>query len=546
MPISWTIAFVLIATSVVAAFTAILFLAALQSRQRPRPISLFTATPEETVFLFDADVLVDASDSARDFLAAVSVPAAPWGRLCTLLAPHFPGFEAQMARLGDIRRLVLSGSGDHPMTLLAEWRSGLARITLTRHHDEGRTLSVDRLSYQALDQELLGLRGTLDTAPLLVWREGQGGAVTWANRAYITLTAAHDGQDRAETWPLPHLFDTGFAPLAEPGKSRRAKLQLPDEKKPSWFDCYCFPEADGTLHFALPADATVQAELALREFIQTLTKTFAHLPIGLAIFDRQRQLALFNPALIDLTGLGPEFLSARPTLFTFLDRLREEQRMPEPKNYKLWRQQMAALERAASSGQYEEIWSLPSGQTYRVTGRPHPDGAMALLLEDISAEMSLTRRFRAELEVGQSVIDSLSDAIAVFSPAGVLVLSNAAYTRLWGVDPCSTVGEIGIGEAARYWVQGSQPSAVWAKARDYIGAMAERAAWTGEVFLLDGRQLSCRLAPIQGGSTLVSFCLTEAAPAVLAGRRKPGLRRPRIPASHLAGALALVERSESL
>jgi hypothetical protein len=45
----------------------------------------------------------------------------------------------------------------------------------------------------------------------------------------------------------------------------------------------------------LAADSAVQAETALREFMQTLTKTFADLPIGLAIFDRSRVLADVQP-----------------------------------------------------------------------------------------------------------------------------------------------------------------------------------------------------------------------------------------------------------
>ena len=61
--------------------------------------------------------------------------------------------------------------------------------------------------------------------------------------------------------------------------------------------------------------------------------------------------------------------------------------MPEPKDYRSWRQQMSDLEAAAQNGTYEETWALPTGQTYRVTGRPHPDGAVALLFEDISAEV---------------------------------------------------------------------------------------------------------------------------------------------------------------
>ena len=42
---------------------------------------------------------------------------------------------------------------------------------------------------------------------------------------------------------------------------------------------------------------------------------------------------------------------------------------------------------SAEDGLYQEIWSLPSNVTYKVTGRPHPDGAVAFFFEDISADV---------------------------------------------------------------------------------------------------------------------------------------------------------------
>ena len=524
MQFTWSIAAVLIVTSVCAAFGALFALAALQARKQAQAVRVFGSITDEMVFLFDQDLLIDASDSANDFLAAASSSASPWGKLCALLEPNFPGFEARMAKLADARRLVLSGLGAEGLTLIAEWRFGLSRITLSCKDPQGKAVSVDRLSYQAMDHELAGLRVMLDRAPVLIWRQDGQGAVSWANRAYLELAADRDGEDHTGTWPLPRLFDAG-AVQVQP--TRRAKLTIAGEKKPRWFDIFRFEDGSGLLQFALSADAAAQAEQSLREFIQTLAKTFAHLPIGLAIFDKQRQLALFNPALIDLTGLGPEFLSARPTLFTFLDRLRADNRMPEPKNYKLWRQQMVALERAASSGQYEEIWSLPGGQTYRVTGRPHPDGAMALLIEDISAEMQLTRRFRAELELGQAVIDSLPEAVAVFSPAGVLVLSNAAYARLWGSDPSTSLTNFNVNDALAHWAGATQPSPIWARLRDRMESLVSRSEWQEDALLPDGRRLQCRLQPIQGGSSLIGFTTLSPVPALTQSRHASAVKKLR-------------------
>src|SRR5690606_35316347 len=122
-------------------------------------------------------------------------------------------------------------------------------------------------------------------------------------------------------------------------RTRRASLN--QNGAVSWYDCHSHQVGDQTMMFALPADAAVRAERSLREFVQTLTKTFADLPIGLAIFDRQRHLQLFNPALIDLTNLPTGFLTARPTLFDLLDKLRELRMVPEPKDFRSWRQRMS-------------------------------------------------------------------------------------------------------------------------------------------------------------------------------------------------------------
>jgi PAS domain-containing protein len=239
--------------------------------------------------------------------------------------------------------------------------------------------------------------------------------------------------------------------------------------------------------------------------MQTLTKTFADLPIGLAIFDRSRVLQLFNPALVGLTALQPEFLISRPTLSAVLDAMRAKAMIPEPKDYRSWRKQIMRVEEEASSGHFEETWSLPGGQTYRVIGRPHPNGALAFMFEDISTEMTRTRRYRADLELGQSVIDAVGDGVAVFSQAGQLVMSNRAYAQLWNHDPAVLLSDAGIGTLSAWWRENSAPSMLWDDATSYVTAYGDRSPWEGEIRLLDGRMVACRFRPLAGGATLITF-----------------------------------------
>ncbi|MCB2126633.1 MAG: PAS-domain containing protein [Rhodobacteraceae bacterium] len=512
------LAAVVVATSIAAALVALLLLSSWPNAGRRKPaLARVDGSLEQAVFLFDDKDLVDATGTARELLGAIPGPGSEWARLSGYLSQRLRGFDAEMRSLAERGELALrDASGD--LRVRAEWLGQLARLTVTDLSAEGQGVLVDALSHKAQESELAALRDTLAAAPVLIWRTDDQGDVVWANHAYLDAVAEQrdDGEDTL-TWPVPALF-----PLAGvAGDTPRRQVLAPiGERAALWFDCHSQRLPNGIVHYALPADAAVKAEGSLREFVQTLSKTFAHLPIGLAIFDRQRQLALFNPALVDLTGAEVEFLSARPTLHAFLDRLRERQVIPEPKDYASWRQQMMDLEKQASRGLYEDTWTLPSGQTYHVVGRPHPDGAVAFLLEDITAEITLTRRFRSEIELGQAVVDTVEEAIVVFSPAGELILSNSAYDTLWGVEPALTLGKVTVVDSIRRWQEVSKPDPAFGDIRDFVLAMEERAAWTADLRLLGGDVLVCRVVPLPGGATLVAFARPPVArPPLRRGRR---------------------------
>lgn len=498
-----SMAFGMVLTAMLVAMSALMLFAAWQSLGgKPRP-SIFDPSPSRVAFLFDGERLVDATPAARALLPEGEDSRA-WFRFVARFGPDFPDLSERLAvlpRIGQVQ--IPSQHGRAPALVLnAEHLSGLTRLTVSGGQAELSGGGGDAATGAALQQEVMAQRAVLSRAPVLMWKEAPDGAVIWANHAYLlrAVELLPEGEDLS--WPLPKLFET---PDAAGSRLPRLKLQMPSGVE--WFDLVRLPSEQETLCYALAADKAVQAETALREFMQTLTKTFADLPIGLAIFDRARCLQMFNPALADLTTLPPELLIGRPTLNAFLDAMRARAMIPEPRDYRSWRKQLARLEEEAAMGLFEETWSLPGGQTYRVIGRPHPNGALAFMFEDISNEMSRTRRYRADLELGQSVIDAVEDAVAVFSPGGQLVMSNHAYAQLWQHDPQVLLSEAGIATLCAWWREHAAPTLLWDDATDFVTSAADRTPWEGEVRLLDGRLVSCRFRPLTGGATLITFRL---------------------------------------
>lgn len=353
---------------------------------------------------------------------------------------------------------------------------------------------VDQEAHQFLE------RIAVET-PFPAWVEDGDGRVIWANPVYAALAAEQHGASQGQ---VPLLFDQRRSE-GEDDRPVRQALTRPDGSR-TWYDVLDRRAETGErIRFATPADSLVRAEDALRNFVQTLTKTFAHLPIGLAVFDKDRKLAIFNPALADLTGLPPDWLTGRPSIFSFLDRLRNASMTPEPRDFSSWRARIAEMMQEAETGIYEENWSLPSGQTYRVTGRPHPDGAIALVFEDITTAVTLKRKFRSEIAFSQSVLDNIEDGIAVLDRAGRLVLGNEVFTRLWGVSAEDTLSEIPLLDLLDVFRSRSRPTPVWGELRDFALVASERAQWDASVEHRDGDIIDCRFTPLPGRSTMCRF-----------------------------------------
>lgn len=482
-----TLYWVSLLTGLVGAAGAILCVAQF-ARHTPRTLPPGDDTTLSLVF--EDNRLVDA-DNAIWPLLPKGVSAPEWSDVRTALLPIIPNLPARLADTPN-------PDPQSEISVKTTQIGNRIRLSLWPSQDPASGWFQTRQN----DIAFARLQPALIHAPEPIWNLNHDGEFLWGNDAFLRYADAHGGSVAF----AEHISDLLSA--SDVLRSRRLKLKSPNPGhiQNRWLEVTRKETETGIYYFATGIDAVVRAEEAQRNFVQTLSKTFANLTTGLAIFDRDRRLALFNPALIDLSGVSVEFLSSRPILFEFFDMLREKQVMPEPKNYDDWRERMAKLVAAASDDRFRETWNLAGGQTLDVTGRPYPDGAIAFLFNDITAEVSLTRGFRTELETMQSMLDVFDDALAVFNQQGILTVCNEAYKRMWNVDPDTLIVESTITDATQDWKAAFHPTPVWSELRDFVTSPTERASWDSELRAKDGREMICRIDPICYGSTLIRFC----------------------------------------
>ncbi|MEM7521488.1 MAG: PAS-domain containing protein [Pseudomonadota bacterium] len=440
---------------------------------------------EPVAFLFDNGVLHHATDRALarfTFFPGANV----WDDLREALLPRFPDFPEMPAQDAPGELTVVPFDVEDTAVIRVNWKDGLSWVEMetVQALSETQVMSPHREA---------ALQLCAQTMPSPAWEEMENGKTGWRNAAFEALARQHRLDPDASPFPL-----------SDHERSTRLSLTQ-DDGTVEWYEIKSTRNGSRTLHHALPITNLVKAEEAQGMFVQTLSKTFAHLSIGLAIFDGDGKLSIFNPALVDLTGLDPSFLATRPPMISFFDQMRENRAMPEPKNYATWRQNIAEMIAQATGGDYRETWTLEDGRTHAVQGRPHPEGLTVFMIEDISSEVTLSRSFRREISIYESTLDTFEDGVAVFLSSGVLSCCNRAYRALWNHNPEDAFAEVYLRDALSVWRGATTPDTDWAMVERDVLAPTRKDASAVILSMRDGTKVECRSSPIGAGAIVVRF-----------------------------------------
>lgn len=442
----------------------------------------------EASYLFDGDLMFDHD---AGILPDGTDARLSWPDLRDWFAQRFAGLPESLSDLAQGETLLARPHDPEDSAHLSLTPSlNSTRVTLC---DPPHASPAERHAMLTAKARMTDVTKAFETAPFPIWTTEPNGTILWRN------AACSEAFDPA----APNMDETPLAP--DDSRTSRFCVPSPDAQRPRWFEVTTIAHHWGALHHASDITKVVNAEKMQKDFVQTLTKTFAYLSIGLAVFDRNHKLVLFNPALVDLTSLGAEFLSAQPDLLAFFDNLRDRRVMPEPRSYAAWRTQIGEVIESAEDGLYQETWSLPNDVTYSVTGRPHPDGAIAFLIEDISAEVMLARNFRSQVELRQSALDSLSEAVMVIGPNHVLAFCNSAATKLLGIDPDICFADMTVSDLLRACAAALPAPALWREVAENLRARQQGASLCKTVEISPDLRMIYRVEILPGGAKMLAL-----------------------------------------
>ena len=413
--------------------------------------------------------------------------------------------------------LVGPDAGDLSAALDSLAASGTSFVLLCRTTD-GRTIHVRGRPAGGsvavfLEPEIRGetkepdFLAILDAIPIPIWmRRQQDLALSFANRAFLTASGT---PSREAALQMNVAFDRSERDLAstakvdnEPVEAKRFAV-LAGHRRALNFTLAPLPNG-AILGSAIDVTASSEAETKLQRHLDAHAETLDRLATAVAIFGSDRKLTFYNRAYVRLWGLPEAWLDAHPGEGEILDRLRELRRLPEQPDFRAWKQERLKLFERLDP--HEDQWHLPGGKTLRVVTQPHPLGGLLFLYEDVSDQLRLESSYNTLIKVQKATLDTLQEGVAVFGPDGKLKLHNAAFARIWRLEPADLAGEPHLKRIADSCATRFGRDRVWEIVTSTVTAAApERRREWGEAERSDGAIISLSIAPLPDGATLVTF-----------------------------------------
>lgn len=362
------------------------------------------------------------------------------------------------------------------------------------------------------EQALGALTQLIEAAPFPMWVRGSDLRLALVNRAFVTAVEAPDAAAVVERG-IELVEDVGEE-TALAGAELAQKEGRPIER--------VHPATIGgerrtmrLVDVPLPGGAVAGYAFDIQELEDSRSELERHalsqrelsdrMTAGAIQFDPDRTLSFYNRPFAFLSGIEPDELDERPEFDRLLERMRENHRLPEVRDFPEWKAERRGWFTSAEEV-HEEEWILANGDHLRVVGQPLPGGGLRLIFEDRTEQVRLASARDTLLRVRTATFDNLFEGIAVFASDGRLTLWNRRFGDFWNLDETWLSEHPRVDEMVPAFAGRLVNPTAAATLRELVrGATSERRAEQGRLSLADGRHFAFAAVPLPDGNALFTM-----------------------------------------
>ncbi len=367
------------------------------------------------------------------------------------------------------------------------------------------------LRLRQTDVALNSLTQLIEAAPFPMWYRGPDLKLGLVNSAYV---AAVEGRDAADVIArgselMDGVGDEGEAlasKAVETGRVQSALLPTIIRGERRMLKVVDVPLVGGSVAgFAVDVQDIEDARGELARHIESQRELADRMTAGTAQFTADRTLSFFNRPFAVMTGIDSDWLAEEPEFDRVLDAMRENQRLPEVRDYPVWKEEKRQWFTSANEV-IEEEWTLAGGDHWRIVSQPTPDGGLRLFLEDRTEQLRLASARDTLLRVRAATFDNLYEAISVYASDGRLYLWNRRFSEDWDLDEEWLTGHPRVDELAPAMARKLiDPKGADALRETVRRSTNERVTADGRIVMADGRQFQYAAVPLPDGNALLTM-----------------------------------------
>ncbi len=343
-------------------------------------------------------------------------------------------FALPLAIEGSQRRLLVVGS----IADAVIYPNGAALLWFFDSTDSLRELEQRTHESEEARAAFAALAGLIEAAPLPMWHRSPDMKLNFVNRAYVEavggtdgLQVVEDGTELLEPEGSKDAMTFAREALAAGEQAERivSATLYGDRRQLRAFDIPLGPS--GVAGLAIDIQDLIDARVELRDVSEAQRDLLNMISAGVVQFGADHTLAFANLPFQRLFAFRDQWLAEKPEFARVLDRMRENGKLPEVRDFPAWRTERENWFRAAEPS--EENWLLPDGTHLRVLAQPVPDGGLLLIFEDRTEQAQLASARDILLRVRTATFDNLFEGIAVFAADGRLSIWNRLFAETWGL-----------------------------------------------------------------------------------------------------------------
>ena len=240
-------------------------------------------------------------------------------------------------------------------------------------------------------------------------------------------------------------------------------------------------------------------------YLEAQSETLNGLSTSVAIFGPDQTLRFCNQAFRSLWSLPENWAEIIPNHSEFLDKMREERRLPEQADFASWKKHNLAYY-SELRDPVEEMWHLPDGRTLRVITQPYLLGGLIVFFEDVTDKLDLERSYDTLIAVQRETLDHLHEGVSVIGSDGRIRLYNPNFVKIWNLRDEALRTQPHISNFLDFCkVLLCSDQTKWNEQKNQIlGYIINRDQHTGRWTLTTGTVLQYNIVPLPDGASLLT------------------------------------------